>query len=79
MPRKNLTQRVAELEAELGDVKKRLPNIERPVSSPSFVDNFWGVFRDDPAFLEAEKLGREYRESLRSRDKVNRNSVNSAR
>ena len=75
MPKKNLTQRVSELEVELADVKKRLPPEE-----PDWAQVV-GIFgpEDSEAFDEAMRLGREYRESLRSRDNANRNSVNSAR
>jgi hypothetical protein len=78
---KTLTQRVAELEAELADMKSRLSvadrsHSDRGASEPSFVDSVWGVFRDDPAFVEAMKLGREYRESLRPENTARPRSKN---
>ena len=76
MSTKTLTQRVAELEAQLEDVKKRLPPEDSKSSSSSFVESVWGVFRDDPAFDEAMKLGREYRESLRPNRTAQRKSKN---
>ena len=76
MSTKTLTQRVAELEAQLEDVKKRLPPEDSKSSSSSFVESVWGVFRADPAFDEAMKLGREYRESLRPNRTTQRKSKN---
>ena len=63
MPKKTLERRVSELEAKVAELT--------PASKPdtSFVDSVWGVFRGDPVFLEAMKLGRQYRESLRPKRK----------
>ncbi len=61
---KTLENRLALLEAELADVKKRLP------AKPRLEDAAWGVFAGDPIFLEAMELGREYRESLRPKSKA---------
>jgi hypothetical protein len=63
MPKKTLERRVSELEAKVAEFT--------PTSKPdmSFVDSVWGVFRGDPVFLEAMKLGRQYRESLRPKRK----------
>ena len=38
-------------------------------------DIVWGAFAGDPIYLEAMKLGREYRESLRPKANANRNLV----
>ena len=56
MTKKTLNERVAELESELAAVKLRLP--AEPVGWRSII----GVFANDPAFDEAMRLGREYRE-----------------
>ena len=64
MPKKTLERRVAELEAKVAELTPS------PKSDTSFVDSVWGVFRGDPAFLEAMKLGRQYRESLRPKAKT---------
>jgi hypothetical protein len=57
-----LEKRVAALEAEVAKLKEIVDN-----SKPK--EPWWkeivGAFRGDPAFLEAMRLGREYRESLR--------------
>ena len=63
MPKKTLERRVSELDAKVEELT--------PPSKPdtSFLDSVWGVFRGDPVFLEAMKLRREYRESLRPKRK----------
>lgn len=60
-----LEERVARIEAELVQVKEQLG------SAPSLNSDPWwkkiiGVYKDDPEFVEAMRLGREYRESLRT-------------
>jgi hypothetical protein len=63
MPKKSLEHRVAELEAKVAELTP-------PANADtSFVESVWGTFRGDPVFLEAMKLGREYRESLRPKAK----------
>lgn len=39
-------------------------------------DIVWGTFAGDPIYLEAMKLGREYRESLRPKAKAKRKAPN---
>ena len=58
---KTVKQRLDELEAELTELKKRLPAEE-----PDWTQVV-GIFgpEDTAAFDEAMRLGREYRESLR--------------
>lgn len=74
MTAKELEKRVTLLEAELAEVKQRLPSKEKP----RLEDVAWGVFAGDPIFLEAMKLGREYRESLRpkAQAKISRRRAN---
>ena len=64
MPKKSLERRGSESEANGAELT--------PAAKPdtSFVDSVWGVFRGDPMFLEAMKLGRQYRESLRPKRKA---------
>ena len=64
MSKKTLERRVSELEAKVAELT---PTAK---SDTSFVDSVWGAFRGDPAFLEAMKLGRHYRESLRPKAKT---------
>ena len=65
-----LADRVAALEAEVARLKERLDALEKPR------DPWWkqirGVFADDPAFEEAMRLGREWRESFRPKPRTRR-------
>jgi hypothetical protein len=55
--------RIAALESEVARLKQRL---EEPAESKRhWVDDVYGAFANDPDFLEAMRLGRKYRESLR--------------
>lgn len=58
-----IEQRLAALEAEVADLKQKLA-APQPESKPWW-EKIVGTFADDPDFLEAMRLGREYRESLR--------------
>ena len=57
---------------------KKKPKQRPPSSAPEtpLEDVVWGAFAGDPIFLEAMKLGREYRESLRPRAKPKRKVAN---
>lgn len=62
----SLEERVAELEAEVKQLKQ-----ERELdksSEPRGWRRIVGAFKDDPEFEEAVKAGREWRESFRSKD-----------
>ena len=59
----SLQQRVAALEAEVARLKARIDAKER--SGDPWLEKVWGSFANDPAYEEAMRLGREYRESLR--------------
>ena len=59
----SLQQRVAALETEVALLKKRIEATEKP--GDPWLEKVWGAFANDPAFEEAMRLGREYRESLR--------------
>ena len=58
----SLEERMTALEAEVARLKKLLESEAPPLP-------WWrrivGVYKDDPEFDEAMRLGREYRESLR--------------
>jgi hypothetical protein len=55
--------RIAALESEVAALKQRLE--EHVESKRYWVDDIYGAFANDPDFLEAMRLGRKYRESLR--------------
>src|SRR5215813_2974224 len=55
--------RVAALEAEVALLKQQL--VETAETKKHWVDEVYGAFANDPDFLEAMRLGRKYRESLR--------------
>ena len=66
----SVEDRLIALEAEVREIKSRLE-----AASPEAVTPWWkrivGVYRDDPEFEEAMRLGREYRESQRPKDRQN--------
>lgn len=59
-----LEERVAALEIELGQLKRQQVTDENIPEKPWW-EKIRGTFKDDPAYEEAMRLGREYRESLR--------------
>ncbi len=62
-----LEERVAALEDKLRQFEHRQGTGEPP-DVPQGWKRFVGVFQDDPAFEEAVRLGREWRESQRPPD-----------
>ena len=62
-----LKDRVAALEAEVARLKEALEKDTRP-----WTDKITGAFANDPAFEEAMRLGRKYRESQRPKSKKRR-------
>jgi hypothetical protein len=62
MAASSLEDRVATLEAEMARLKVRVEAVN--ADQPQW-KNIIGIFAADPAFTEAMRLGREYRESLR--------------
>lgn len=58
-----LEPRVAALEATVEQLQRQL-ELVAPDTNPWW-EHIVGAFADDPAFEEAMRLGREYRESLR--------------
>jgi hypothetical protein len=66
----NIEKRVAALEAEVAELKSRLT--ETPNAKLGWWNEIAGVFADDPAFDEAMRPGRKYRESLRPKSRKGR-------
>jgi hypothetical protein len=65
MAASNLEQRVKVLETEVERLKSVLAR-SVPIQESGW-KRICGAFADDPAFEEAMRLGRQYRESLRPR------------
>ena len=57
--------RVAALEAEVAQLKQMLASVIKPAKP--WWEEIVGAFENDPIYEEAMRLGREYRESLRSK------------
>jgi hypothetical protein len=71
MDAKKLADRVAALEAEVARLKSKVES-HQPEAEVPWWKQIWGAFAGDPAFEEAMRLGREYRESLRPKSAGNR-------
>jgi hypothetical protein len=59
----NLERRVTALEGEVARLKQHLS--PAPQAQLPWWERIYGAFENDPAYDEAMRLGREYRESLR--------------
>lgn len=68
-----IESRIAALEAEVAQLKRRLNAATNPPAD--WLDEITGVFAGDPIHEEAVRLGREYRESLRPKTSENRRKV----
>ncbi len=68
----SLGDRVAALEAEVARLKAKIEGTI-PQKNP-WLDTVWGSFANDPAFEEAMRLGREWRESFRPKPRKRRKS-----
>ena len=69
-----LEDRVAALEADVAHLKGKL---EQPANSAvPWWERIAGAFENDPAFQEAMRLGRAYRESLRPKPRKRRRRKN---
>lgn len=62
----------ASLEARLTELERRVAKLAGESMGAPSEKPWWkrivGVYKDDPEFDEAERLGREYRESLRPKE-----------
>ena len=71
----SLEERLAALEAEVAALKKQVGvKDDRP-----WWQKVSGAFQGDKAFLEAMKLGRQYRESLRPKPKAKKRKPKNGR
>jgi hypothetical protein len=66
--RQTVEQRLAALEAEVARLKECVE--KNRVQDTDWLDDIWGAFADDPAYEEAMRLGREWRESFRPKSRV---------
>ena len=62
-----LEERVATLEAEMAGLRARLPQTTSASQVPWW-KKIVGVYKDDPEFEEAARLGREWRRSTHTDD-----------
>ena len=67
----SLKDRVAALEAEVARLKAKVESTKKPAQVP-LEEKIWGTFANDPLYLEAMRLGREYSESLRPKPRKGR-------
>jgi hypothetical protein len=58
-----IEERLAHLEIEVAKLKNK---VDRDLSSCPWWEKIVGTFVDNPAYDEAMRLGREYRDSLRT-------------
>jgi hypothetical protein len=70
MAKDNLAERVTALEAEVARLKAKVEGAHE--KAEPWWKAIWGTFAGDPAFEEAMRLGREYRESLRPKPRKRR-------
>lgn len=63
----SLEERVAALEAEIQQLRQQKEAFP-DVNSRPWWEKIVGIYQNDPAFDEAERLGREWRESSRPED-----------
>jgi predicted nuclease with TOPRIM domain len=70
MANAKVEERLAVLEAEVARLKQRLDSLSAEPEDPW--KKLYGSYANDPAFEEAMRLGRKYRESLRPKLKKRR-------
>ena len=64
-----LEQRVADLEAEVATLKRKLDNLD--MTTPWW-EQIAGTFENDPIYDKAMQLGRKYRQLLRPKTALSR-------
>ena len=68
MSAQTLEERLTAVEIELQKLKQEKEQNEVRKEAVPWWEQIRGQFKDDPDYLEAMRLGREYRESLRPAD-----------
>ena len=63
-----IEERLTAVEAELQQIKREKEQSKEQEKLIPWWEQIRGQFKDDPDYLEAMRLGREYRESLRPAD-----------
>ena len=72
----SIAERVASLEQEVCQLKTKLEGFERGNNcKDDWLDKIAGSFANDPAFEEAMRLGREWRESFRPKPRKRKKKV----
>lgn len=62
MASSQIERRLSSLEAEVAGLKQK---VSKGASAVHWAQEIYGIFRNDPAFREAARLGRAYRASLK--------------
>ncbi len=62
-----VSERLARLEEQVSNLRNQVPHATRAPGA-AWWKQIVGVFKDDPEFEEAMRLGRAYRESLRAEE-----------
>ncbi len=78
----SIQKRVEALEADVAALKRQINGSSEEEKKPSWLDIAWGAFANDPAYVEAMRLGAEWRKkenakSLRRQKKKKRKNVRS--
>lgn len=60
-----IEERLTQLEEKVARLSNELDKEPAAAPKTAWWKKIVGVYKDDPEFAEAERLGREYRESLR--------------
>lgn len=71
MSNSEIETRLAHLESEVAHLKAQLKNPPEKLPEKPWWQEILGSFANDPDYDEAMRLGREYRESLRSNTENN--------
>ena len=68
MSAQTIEERLTAVEAELQQLKREKEQNQPQEKHIPWWEQIRGGFKDDPHYIEAMRLGREYRESLRPKD-----------